>query len=320
MPNGSCCNSGFPAAFGSGVGIVWALVPASHDEHAALVHRRSSRSARCTCTTALRNSREHAFKQPLEEIAASHPALRLNVVYSRPGESDVLGRDYQHAGHVDVELLAAHAAARTPPVLRLRSAGDDADPRAGAGRVGCAARRHPLRGLRPGVRQAAWRRRCRGARRAAAVEVQIPALRPHADLGRTGRLRCSTLPSGTASRSSPAAARAAAAAARRACCRARCSYDTCAGPRRRAGPLPALRRPAVVCRWCWRPDARAGPPAPPRGAAVRAALRRAGRRRTADRCGLLHLLRRCVDRPLAGHSRRAADHRVRSATRCASAS
>ncbi|MDO9095422.1 MAG: 2Fe-2S iron-sulfur cluster-binding protein [Rubrivivax sp.] len=53
----------------------------------------------------LRNSGEHAFKQQLEEMAASHPALRLNIVYSRPGESDLQGRDYQHHGHVDVELL-----------------------------------------------------------------------------------------------------------------------------------------------------------------------------------------------------------------------
>jgi len=53
----------------------------------------------------LRNSREHAFKEPLEAFAASHPALRLNIAYSRPGEADLQGRDYQHAGHVDVELL-----------------------------------------------------------------------------------------------------------------------------------------------------------------------------------------------------------------------
>ena len=53
----------------------------------------------------LRNSGEHAFKQQLEEMAASHPALRLNIVYSRPGESDFQKRDYQHQGHVDVELL-----------------------------------------------------------------------------------------------------------------------------------------------------------------------------------------------------------------------
>jgi ferredoxin-NADP reductase len=53
----------------------------------------------------LRNSHEHAFKQGLEQIAAAHPPLRLNIVYSRPGESDVEGRDFQHRGHVDVELL-----------------------------------------------------------------------------------------------------------------------------------------------------------------------------------------------------------------------
>ena len=53
----------------------------------------------------LRNIREHAFKAVLEDIAAAHPALRLNVVYSRPGEGDVEGRDYQHRGHVDVDLL-----------------------------------------------------------------------------------------------------------------------------------------------------------------------------------------------------------------------
>lgn len=53
----------------------------------------------------LRNSDEHAFKPQLEAMAAAHPALRLQVVYSRPLEADVIGRDYQHRGHVDVELL-----------------------------------------------------------------------------------------------------------------------------------------------------------------------------------------------------------------------
>lgn len=53
----------------------------------------------------LRNSTEHAFKSLLEELAAAHPPLRLNVVYSRPDAADQAGRDYQHRGHVDVELL-----------------------------------------------------------------------------------------------------------------------------------------------------------------------------------------------------------------------
>lgn len=53
----------------------------------------------------LRNGDEHAFKPVLQEAAAAHPALKLHLVYSRPAAADVLGRDYQHAGHVDVELL-----------------------------------------------------------------------------------------------------------------------------------------------------------------------------------------------------------------------
>ncbi len=53
----------------------------------------------------LRNSDEHAFRSSLEALAAAHPALRLHVVYSRPAAADVPGRDYQHTGHVDVELL-----------------------------------------------------------------------------------------------------------------------------------------------------------------------------------------------------------------------
>jgi ferredoxin-NADP reductase len=53
----------------------------------------------------LRSSQEHAFKRVLEDLVASAPSLRLHVVYSRPGAEDLLGRDYQHRGHVDVDLL-----------------------------------------------------------------------------------------------------------------------------------------------------------------------------------------------------------------------
>jgi hypothetical protein len=53
----------------------------------------------------LRNSSEHAFKARLEGLAALHPALHLHIVYSRPTEADVQGRDYQHVGHVGAELL-----------------------------------------------------------------------------------------------------------------------------------------------------------------------------------------------------------------------
>lgn len=53
----------------------------------------------------LRNSEEHAFKTVLEQLAQTHPALHLHVVYSRPGADDVTGHDHQHTGHVDVELI-----------------------------------------------------------------------------------------------------------------------------------------------------------------------------------------------------------------------
>lgn len=53
----------------------------------------------------VRNRAEQAFKPTLEALAAAHPALRLNVVYSQPGAADVPGRDFQHAGRVDVDLL-----------------------------------------------------------------------------------------------------------------------------------------------------------------------------------------------------------------------
>jgi ferredoxin-NADP reductase len=53
----------------------------------------------------LRHGGEHAFKARLEALTAEHPRFHLNVVYSQPGPGDVLGRDHQHTGYVDVALL-----------------------------------------------------------------------------------------------------------------------------------------------------------------------------------------------------------------------
>ena len=53
----------------------------------------------------VRSSGDHAFKQVLENLAVAHPALKLNVVYSSPAPGDVQGRDYQHAGYVDLALV-----------------------------------------------------------------------------------------------------------------------------------------------------------------------------------------------------------------------
>lgn len=53
----------------------------------------------------VRNSAEHAYKAVLEDLARSLPQFTLQVVYSRPAPADRAGQDYQHAGHVTVELL-----------------------------------------------------------------------------------------------------------------------------------------------------------------------------------------------------------------------
>jgi ferredoxin-NADP reductase len=53
----------------------------------------------------VRNGREHAFKRTLEDLAGAHPNFHLNMVYSQPDPDDRQGRDFQHAGYVDVDLL-----------------------------------------------------------------------------------------------------------------------------------------------------------------------------------------------------------------------
>jgi len=53
----------------------------------------------------VRNARDHAFKEVLESLARTHPALQLHVVYSSPQPGDILGRDYQHTGYIDLALL-----------------------------------------------------------------------------------------------------------------------------------------------------------------------------------------------------------------------
>lgn len=53
----------------------------------------------------VRNSADHAFKETLELLAQSHPAFKLNVVYSDASTADVKGCDYQHSGYIDLALL-----------------------------------------------------------------------------------------------------------------------------------------------------------------------------------------------------------------------
>ena len=53
----------------------------------------------------VRNGREHIHKAELEELAARHENIHLQVCYSKPGPGDVRGREYQHEGRVSIELL-----------------------------------------------------------------------------------------------------------------------------------------------------------------------------------------------------------------------
>jgi len=63
----------------------------------------------------VRHGAEHGFRKELEELARLHPNFRMSVVYSQPDSDDASGRDYQHTGHIDVDLLR-----RTLPAGRHR--------------------------------------------------------------------------------------------------------------------------------------------------------------------------------------------------------
>lgn len=99
----------------------------------------------------LRNSEEHAFKPLLEQLASAHPRFHLNVVYSRPGPDDIADRDYQHAGHVNLDLLrqtlphGRHQFYVCGPAPMMESL-------VPAGRLGRSAGRHPLRSIWAGLR------------------------------------------------------------------------------------------------------------------------------------------------------------------------
>ena len=53
----------------------------------------------------VRNGRELAFSPLLRQLARQHRRLHLNLVYSRAEACDEPGRDFEHAGHVDIDLL-----------------------------------------------------------------------------------------------------------------------------------------------------------------------------------------------------------------------
>ncbi|MCA9141635.1 MAG: 2Fe-2S iron-sulfur cluster binding domain-containing protein [Planctomycetaceae bacterium] len=58
----------------------------------------------------VRNSREHAFKDTLQEIVSHHSNIRLVVAYSNPQPEDERneGRDFHHSGRVDIRLIKSY--------------------------------------------------------------------------------------------------------------------------------------------------------------------------------------------------------------------
>lgn len=53
----------------------------------------------------VRNATEHGFREALEELTRTCRQLHVCTVYSRASSGDVQGRNYDYAGHVDLDLL-----------------------------------------------------------------------------------------------------------------------------------------------------------------------------------------------------------------------
>jgi hypothetical protein len=52
-----------------------------------------------------RNIKDHMMREEMAALAAENEHLRMHICYSKPLDTDVMGRDYQHAGRVTVELF-----------------------------------------------------------------------------------------------------------------------------------------------------------------------------------------------------------------------
>ncbi|MBD3655702.1 MULTISPECIES: pyridoxamine 5'-phosphate oxidase family protein [Marinobacter] len=55
----------------------------------------------------VRNGSHHPFADEVRALAKRHPKVHVNTVYSQPRNSDRQGRDYDHRGHIGIDLLTA---------------------------------------------------------------------------------------------------------------------------------------------------------------------------------------------------------------------
>ena len=53
----------------------------------------------------VRHGRELIMRQHLDALAAKHPNFHLHLCFSNPQADELLGRDFQHRGHIDLALL-----------------------------------------------------------------------------------------------------------------------------------------------------------------------------------------------------------------------
>lgn len=53
----------------------------------------------------VRNGRQHAMREALDQLAAQHDYLHIYTCYSQPDENDVEGRDYHFKEHISAALL-----------------------------------------------------------------------------------------------------------------------------------------------------------------------------------------------------------------------
>jgi ferredoxin-NADP reductase/MOSC domain-containing protein YiiM/ferredoxin len=82
---------------GIGATPVLAMLQALGQEHSA---------REIWCLYGARNGREHPFAAEARSLVASLPNARAHVYYSSPDPADVVGRDFDSAGHLTASLLA----------------------------------------------------------------------------------------------------------------------------------------------------------------------------------------------------------------------
>lgn len=95
--------SGRPVVFVSGgVGITPMIAMINH-----LVEegQRTGEFRPCWFVHGTNNGRVHAFARHVRDLAAQHPAMKVHIRYSQPGNDDRLGVTHDGEGHVTIDVL-----------------------------------------------------------------------------------------------------------------------------------------------------------------------------------------------------------------------